>query len=123
MNPNQITGFFNHDSGCSVGYRKNPVTEFDTIVTDIFLEPVRDFLSQLRELKKTREQANNLVIGQPPSDSMIDVVKQGLDKAGGLFNKLTGIGESAGEFLQKVEPLVTKAVSIIASMRSLFGIP
>jgi hypothetical protein len=44
MNSNQITGLFDNIPGSSVGYRKNPIIGFDAIVTDIFLEPVRDFL-------------------------------------------------------------------------------
>ena len=51
MNADQVTGLFNNDPGGSVGYRKNPVTGFDPIVTDIFLEPVRDFLGQEGNLR------------------------------------------------------------------------
>jgi hypothetical protein len=46
MNPDQFTGLFYNDPGSSIGYRKNPVTYFDVIVTDIILEPVRNFLWQ-----------------------------------------------------------------------------
>ena len=51
MNSDQLTGLFNNDPGSSVGYRKNSVTGFDPIVTDIFLEPVRDFLGQEGNLR------------------------------------------------------------------------
>ena len=51
MNPDQITGLFNNDPGGSVGYRKNPIIGFDPIVTDIFLEPIRDFLGQEGNLR------------------------------------------------------------------------
>ena len=51
MNPNQFTGLFNYDSGGSIGYRKNSVSGFDAIITDIFLEPVRDFLRQEGDLR------------------------------------------------------------------------
>jgi hypothetical protein len=44
MNADQVTGFLNNDPRGSVGYRKNPGTGFDPIVTDIFLEAIRDFL-------------------------------------------------------------------------------
>jgi len=37
MNADQVTGFFNNDPGGSVGYRKNPGTGLDPIVTDVFL--------------------------------------------------------------------------------------
>ena len=46
MNPDQLTALYNNDPGSSVGYRKNPIAEFDAIVTDIFLEPIRNFLGQ-----------------------------------------------------------------------------
>ena len=46
VNSDQVTGLFNNDPGGRVGYRENPVTGFDPIVTDIFLEPVRYFLGQ-----------------------------------------------------------------------------
>ena len=51
MNADQVTGLFNNDPGSSVGYRENPGTGFDPIVTDIFFEPVRDFLEQEGNLR------------------------------------------------------------------------
>ena len=51
MNADQVTGLFNNDPGGSVGYRENSVAGFDPIVTDIFLEPVCDFLRQEGNLR------------------------------------------------------------------------
>lgn len=51
MNPDQITGLFNNNPGGSVCYRENPVTGFDFIVTDIFFEPVSNFLGQEGDLR------------------------------------------------------------------------
>jgi hypothetical protein len=51
MNADQVTGLFDNNPGGSVGYRKNAVTYFDAIVTDVFLEPVRDFLGQESNLR------------------------------------------------------------------------
>jgi hypothetical protein len=51
MNPYQHTGLYDNDPGSSVCYRKNPVSGFDPIVTDIFLEPVRDYLRKKGNLR------------------------------------------------------------------------
>jgi len=46
MNTDQIAGLFDNNPGGSVCDWKNPVIGADPIVTDIFLEPIRDFLWQ-----------------------------------------------------------------------------
>ena len=51
MNSDQIAGLLYNNSGSSVGYRKNHILGFDAIVTDIFFEPVRDFLGQEGDLR------------------------------------------------------------------------
>ena len=51
MNADQLTSLLNYDSGGSIGYRENPVAYFDAIVTDIFLEPVRNFPWQESNLR------------------------------------------------------------------------
>jgi hypothetical protein len=51
MNTDQVTCLLNNDPGGSVGYRENPVTGFDLIVTDIFLEPLCNFQGQEGNLR------------------------------------------------------------------------
>jgi hypothetical protein len=46
MNPDQLTGLLNNYSRSSLGYRENPGAWFGPIVTDIFVEPIRDFQLQ-----------------------------------------------------------------------------
>jgi hypothetical protein len=50
MNFDQFAGLFDNNSGGSVGYRENPVSGFDPVVANIFLEPIRDFLGQEGDL-------------------------------------------------------------------------
>ena len=51
MNADQLTGLLNYDPSGSIGNRKNPVTYFYAIVSDIFLEPVRNFPWQESNLR------------------------------------------------------------------------
>jgi len=51
MNSDQITSFLDNNPGGRVCDWKNPVTGFDPIVIDIFLEPVRDFMGQEGNLR------------------------------------------------------------------------
>ena len=51
MDAQQLTALYDNDPGSSVGYRENPVSGFDPIVTDIFLEPVHDLMGQEGNLR------------------------------------------------------------------------
>ena len=51
MNSDQIACFLDNNPGSSLGYRKNSILGFDAIVTDVFLESVRDFLGQEGNLR------------------------------------------------------------------------
>ena len=46
MNSDQFAGLFDNNPGSSVSYRKDSIIGSDPVVTDIFMEPVCDFLRQ-----------------------------------------------------------------------------
>ena len=46
MNPDQVTGLLNNDSGGSVGYRENTGIGFDLVFTNVSLKSVCNFLRQ-----------------------------------------------------------------------------
>jgi hypothetical protein len=51
MNTDNIDGPFYNNPGGSIGYRKNWIIGFDSFLLDIFLESVRNLLSQESNLR------------------------------------------------------------------------
>jgi len=75
-----------------------------------------EILQLRKELAKTQKTAGELEAGMSPPKGIIESVAQGLEKTGGLLDRIKGLGES-------VAPLLARALPLLASARQLIGIP
>jgi regulator of replication initiation timing len=75
-----------------------------------------EILQLRKELENTQNAAGELEAGKSPPEGIIESVTQGLEKTGGLLDRIKGLGES-------VAPLLTRALPLLASARHLIGLP
>ncbi len=81
-----------------------------------------EILQQVQALKDSRQQAEQIDVGQPPAGDTIELVKATLAETEGFLGKITKIGETATEFSTDVAPIVARALPLLASATRFFGL-
>ncbi len=81
-----------------------------------------EILQQVRALKDSKQQAEQIDVGQPPASDIIESVKATLEGTAGFLVKIKNIGETVTEFASDVAPIVAKALPLLASATRLIGL-
>jgi len=102
---------------------KSQVESVEQFDQDAKEELVAEILRQVSELKKAKEDAEQLEPGRSPPADTLKSVGDCLDKTGGLLDKFKGISSAASGFATSMAPVIAKALPILATVRHLFGIP
>ncbi len=81
-----------------------------------------EILQQVKALKDSKQQAEQIDVGQPPASDKIESVKATLEGTRSFLDKIKNIGETVTEFASDVAPIVAKALPLLASATRLIGL-
>lgn len=84
-------------------------------------ELVVEITQRVVELKVAKEQAAALPAGSKPAAESASGVKDSLDKAGMVLQKVGVLADRAAEVGGKLGPVLAKALPLLASARSVLG--
>ena len=101
---------------------RSQVAGIEQLDEDAKEELEAEILQQVKALKDSRQEAEQIEVGQPPASDKIESVKATFEGAEAFLDRIKKIGETVTGFASEVVPIVAKALPLLASTKQLIGL-